>query len=137
MNNGSFFKKPYNIINLIFAGIILAILVYSGIFSSENGNHPVKCIYEEILGRPCPTCGLSNSFSEIVRGNFEKARLYNENGIPVFLFFLLQFILRIITSLIYQKKIIPVKVLVFTDVSISVILFLTTFKNLLAFLDFF
>jgi len=126
-------KKPYHVINLTFAGIILAIFIYSGIFSADKNNHPIKCIHETITGKPCPACGLSNSFSEIIRGNFKKARLYNENGIPVFLFFLFQLILRFSTSFIYSKKILPIKLLVSIDVIITSGLFLITFKNLLLF----
>ncbi len=125
--------KPYNRINLIFAGIIILIFVYSGIFSPEKSNHPVPCIHERLTGHPCPTCGISHSFSAIIRGNFKEAREWNRNGIPVFLFFLIQLVMRIAITIVNQKAFVPVKTLLYVDVSISLLLFISCFRRLLLF----
>ena len=129
--------KPYNKINLIFAGIIVMIFVYSGIFSAEKSNHPVQCVHERLTGEPCPTCGLSNSFSEIIRLNFENAREWNQNGIPIFLFFLIQFLLRIGITIIYQNEIFSIKKILYFDISFSIVLFIVCFRRLLAFWTFY
>ncbi|MFN2378855.1 MAG: DUF2752 domain-containing protein [Bacteroidales bacterium] len=85
----------YFIINIVLAAVIAAIFIYSAIFSPETNNYPVKCVHEIATGKPCPSCGLSHSFSYIVRGDLKSAALWNSNGIAVFLFFLLQLVMRI------------------------------------------
>ncbi len=122
--------ETYLKINLIFAGIIIAIIIYSGIFSEKN-EHPVKCVHFEQTGIKCKTCGISRSFSEIVRFNFNKAKEFNPNGIPVFLFFFVQLVLRIIISFILLKTKIKQNNIMIADIIISVILFIVTFRNLL------
>ncbi len=121
---------PYKIINLIFAGIILLIMVYSGIFSAEN-EHPIDCVYQKTHNIPCATCGLSKSFSEIMRGDLEKANDYNENGMPLFLFFIIQLMMRVIGTIIFSKNLINPKILITIDALASIFLFLYCFRNLL------
>ena len=121
---------PYKVINLIFAGIILLIMVYSGIFSAEN-EHPIDCIYQKTHNVPCATCGLSNSFSEMLRGDFDKANDYNENGMPLFSFFIIQLMMRVIGTIVFSKNLINPKILIITDALTSVFLFLYCFRNLL------
>ena len=45
-------SEPYHIINLSFAGIILLIFIYSGIFSAEKNNYPIKSACEILTGQP-------------------------------------------------------------------------------------
>ncbi len=125
--------NPYNKINLIFAGIIILMILYSGIFSPEKSNYPVPCVHEKLTGQPCPTCGISHSFSEIIRGDFEKAREWNRNGIPIFMFFFIQLIMRIGITVINQKTRVPIKTLLYVDVSVSLLLFIYCFRRLLLF----
>jgi hypothetical protein len=87
--------EPYHIINLIFAGVIVLILAYSGIFSPEKDNYPVVCIHERLTGQPCFSCGLSHSFSLIVRGRIHEAYEWNQYGMRVFLFFISQLLFRL------------------------------------------
>ena len=124
------YKEPYILINLIFAGIIILIFIYSGIFSESN-EHPIKCVHFEETGISCETCGLSRSFSEIVRFDLESAKDFNRNGIPLFLFFLTQFFMRIIFSLVYFKKWGNQKLIIIADTIFSIILFLIAFQNLI------
>jgi hypothetical protein len=128
---GFIHKEPYHIINLCFAGIIIMIFIYSGIFSAEKENHPIKSACKTITGEPCKTTGLSRSFSEIVRFKFKSAKSYNEFGIKIFLFFLIQLVLRLITSLLLYYKIIKQKRLVFFDSIISIGLYLYCFWGLI------
>jgi hypothetical protein len=85
----------YFIINIVLAAVIAAIFIYSSIFSPETNNYPVKCVHEIATGKPCPSCGLSHSFSYIMRGDLKSASEWNSNSIAVFLFFLLQLVMRI------------------------------------------
>ena len=100
----SFINEPYHIINLSFAGIIIMIFIYSGIFSAEKNNYPIKSACEVMTGQPCSSSGLSRSFSEIVRFNFASAKSYNPYGLKVFSFFLIQFFMRLIISLFILKS---------------------------------
>ncbi len=128
---------PYIILNLSFSGVILLIFLYAGFFSAQKDNYPVSSIYEDILHKKSPTSGLSHSFSEIIRGNFSSAKDWNKYGIPIFMFFLIQLLLRIVScSLIISGKI-QVRKLVWADSLISFFLFLICFQNLLIFWKFF
>src|SRR5512133_849636 len=95
--------EPYLIINIVLAGIILMVLVYSGIFSPSGNNYPVSCIHEQLTGQQCASCGLSHSFSLIIRGRITDAVMWNPYGLRVFIFFASQLILRIALSAWYLK----------------------------------
>jgi hypothetical protein len=95
--------EPYLIINIVFTGVILLIIAYSGFFSPEKDNYPVACIHEKLTGQPCFSCGLSHSFSLIVRGRIEEAYQWNQFGMQVFLFFVTQLMLRVVFSAFYVK----------------------------------
>jgi len=91
-------SRSYLIINLIFGGIVVAILIYSAVFSPDLNNYPVQCVHEIISGQPCPSCGLSHSFSYIIRGDFVEATEWNRYGTRVFIFFILQLVMRVSIS---------------------------------------
>lgn len=120
-------NEPYLIINIVFAGVILLIMAYSGIFSPEKNNYPVVCIHEKITGQPCVSCGLSHSFSLIIRGRIDEAYQWNRYGMRVFLFFAGQFFLRVIFSFFYLKYQSTRKQLILFDIGGSSILFIVTF----------
>jgi hypothetical protein len=122
-----FIKEPYHILNICFAGIIILIFIYSGIFSVEKNNHPIKSACATVEGHPCKSEGLSRSFSEIVRFRFESAKSYNKYGIQIFLFFLIQLFLRFTASFILYKKTIKQNVLIVFDSLISVSLYIYCF----------
>ncbi len=122
-----FRNEPYLIINLIFAGVILLIIAYSGIFSPEKDNYPVTCIHELLTGQPCFSCGLSHSFSLIVRGRIAEASQWNIYGMRVFLFFFSQLFLRVAFSLFYIKYTDTRKQLILIDCIGSGLIFLIAF----------
>ena len=122
-----FCKEPYLIINIVFAGIILLIMLYSGIFSPEKNDYPVTCIHEKITGQPCVSCGLSHSFSLIIRGRWQEAYSWNVYGMRVFLFFTAQFLMRILFSLLYIRYTGLQKQLIIFDIAGSVIIFMISF----------
>jgi len=129
-------REPYLKINLILAGVIMLVFAYSGIFSPDTNNYPVVCIHEKLTGEPCFSCGLSHSFSLILRGRVTEACEWNRYGLQVFFFFFFQLMLRIAFSFFFikypenRKRIIPI------DIVGSILLFLVAFypfmKNLIA-----
>ena len=126
-NTVRFGNEPYLIINTIFAGVIVLILAYSGIFSPEKDNFPVTCIHEQLTGEPCVSCGLSHSFSLIVRGRFEEAYTWNHFAFRIFLFFAAELILRAAFSVFYIKYPETRRQLIIVDCVGSGILFLLAF----------
>ena len=132
-----FIFHPYIILNLSLSGVILLIFSYSIIFSAQKDNYPVPSVYEKILHKKSPTSGLSHSFSEIIQGNFASANDWNKNGIPIFTFFLIQFLLRIVSSSLIISGKIQVRKLVWADSLLAFFLFLLCFQNLLLFWKFF
>lgn len=124
-----FVKKPYVIVNIVLAGVIVMIMIYSAIFSPDEDEYPVVCIHEKITGEPCVSCGLSHSFSLILRGRLNEAYSWNVYGMRVFLFFSLQLIMRVFFSFCYMKFIDTRKQLIMMDIIGSVLLFLISFRQ--------
>jgi hypothetical protein len=120
-------RDPYISINLILAVVIIMIFIYSGIFSPEENNYPVACVHETLTGEPCISCGLSHSFSLIIRGRIDEAYQWNLYGIRVFLFFALQLILRIYFSVLHAVNPSTGKQLIIMDSIVSGIMFLVAF----------
>lgn len=87
--------ESYHIINIIFASVIVMVLAYSVFFSPEKNNYPVVCLHEKLTGEPCFSCGLSHSFSLILRGRISEAFEWNQYGMRVFLFFISQLFFRL------------------------------------------
>jgi len=71
--------------------------------------------------------------SEIIRGNFKEAKEWNRNGIPLFLFFFIQLIMRLGITILNQKTIVSKKIVLFADVAISLLLFIVCFRSLILF----
>ena len=124
---------PYQPVNISIAAIILGILLYSALFTPGENTHPVRCVYIEYAGTSCPTCGLSEGFSQMVRGNLAGARESNVNTIPLFSFFLLQLFMRAFASFALYRNMIPKKLIAAGDSSLSLVLFLLCFRNLIFF----
>jgi hypothetical protein len=120
-------NEPYLVINMILAGVILLIFAYSGFFSPEKNNYPVVCIHEKLTGLPCVSCGLSHSFSLIVRGRVEEAYHWNRFGMRIFLFFAAQLALRVVFSIFYMKYPDTRKQLIIVDCIGSGIIFFIAF----------
>lgn len=120
-------NRPYYIVNLSLAGIIMMVFIYSGLFSAKEDNHPVPSFYEKITGEPAPSSGLSRAFSEIVRGNLDAARGYNKDSLLIFSFFLIQIMQRLFVTLLLYKQIPRIQYLFSADLAISILLFLFCF----------
>ncbi len=120
-------KEPYLIINIILAGVILLVIAYSGIFSPYKNNYPVVCLHQKITGLPCFSCGLSHSFSLIVRGKISEAYNWNIYGMRVFLFFILQLIMRVFFSIKFLKNELIRPWLIRYDIAGSILMFSIAF----------
>ena len=120
-------SEPYLKINFVFAGVILIVIAYSGIFSPDKNNYPVVCIHEKVTGFPCFSCGLSHSFSLIVRGRISEAFQWNIYGMRVFLFFVLQLVMRIFFSVSFLKNGNSRNWLIRYDIAGTIILFAIAF----------
>jgi len=119
LSKGAVFS--YKIINYIFAGIIVIVFAYSGIFSPRENNYPVSCVHEQLTGLSCPSCGMSHSFSYLIRGDIKKAAEWNIYGPRVFLFFLFQLVLRISNIVALTRKPGMIRIISLSDISLSVL----------------
>jgi hypothetical protein len=134
-NNLSLIKEePYIAVNLLLALIIAGVLVYSLVFSPDKGDYPVACVHELLTGEPCVSCGLSHSFSLILRGRFEEAFDWNPHGIRLFLFFSGQLPMRILFSFLYFFLADKRRSLVITDIALSLFFALYSFWPFLVYI---
>ena len=119
--------RPYLILNLILAGVILLIMGYSLFYSPEEDVYPVPCIHEKLTGEPCPSCGLSHAFSLIVRGRVDEALEWNSQSLRVFIFFALQLVMRsgLAVTAMWVKR--NLRVVAVTDAVISGVMTLAAF----------
>ncbi len=118
---------PYILTNTILAGVVILVLAYSGLFSPRKDNYPVVCVHELVTGLPCVSCGLSHSFSLIVRGRLKEANEWNIYGLRIFLFFSLQLILRIAFSFLSARYPDTRRQLITYDIAGSSVLFIISF----------
>jgi len=122
-------KRVYHIINIAFGSVILGIILYSMLFRGTN--HPIPALLTQITGIIPPSKGLSASFSELVRGNFEAAALLNPFGLRIFTFFILQLFTRVLTSLAIEGEWIKYSRIVIIDSLYSFALFGICFAPLI------
>lgn len=121
--------SSYQLVNYIIAGIIVMIIAYSGIFSPVRNNYPVRCVHEQLTGMSCPSCGISHSFSYMIRGDIKQALEWNSYGPRVFLFFLFQLVLRMSNIFFLKRRPGDIRWLVFTDIILSVLSFGLAFSQ--------
>jgi hypothetical protein len=124
-------KRIYHIINVAFGSVILCIIFYSILF--RGNNHPIPALLTQITGLIPPSKGLSASFSELVRGNFESAALLNPNGLRIFSFFVIQFFTRALVSIAIESDWIRFSRIVISDSIYSIILFGFCFAPLIGY----
>jgi len=124
-------NHPYLIINLVFILFIGSLFIYFLVFSAEKDNYPVQCIYKQITGQSCETCGLSHSLSSLLHGDLQSAINYNRNGILIFTFFMLQLIMRIASIYFIIRFPLKEHLILFFDLFILFISFVYCFKHLI------
>ena len=119
--------KPYFILNLILAGVILLIMGYSLFYSPDENRYPVPCVHEKLTGEPCPSCGLSHAFSLIVRGRLGEAQEWNSYSMRVFVFFAMQLLMRITLAMVTLKGDIDLRRIAVTDAAVSSVMTMAAF----------
>ena len=90
-------KAHLDLIALSLGGLYLIFLTFVPI--SWQG---IPCLFLMFTGLPCPGCGMTRAFQQILRWNWVDAFNYNLLAIPVFLGFLAFFL---ITVLCYITKV--------------------------------
>ncbi|MCW3075738.1 MAG: hypothetical protein JWO32_347 [Bacteroidetes bacterium] len=125
------FKAPAHvIISWTFLILIGIALCYSCFFYPNN--HPISCVIKSYTGKDCVTCGFSRAFSCYTHLQIKEGKSLNPLSWPVFLFFIFQFILRIVIILRYLITKLPLNNrLILTDVLISISGFLLAFLPIL------
>ncbi len=152
--------SSYQLINILVGLIIVSGFAWLLILPGVNDDYTVECAHVKFTGQECGTCGLTRSFSEMISGDIYSASDYNRNGPLLFVFFVSQFFMRVLagysvfringwsngnykvnrqtgSSYSYQK--IPddvpgrIRLVAVADATISIILFLACFRNLLFF----
>ena len=121
------FKAPsYVIISLVFFILIGVGFAYSYFFYPND--HPIECAIKAYTGHNCPTCGFSRAFSNYTHLQFTEGKNYNTLSWNVFLFFLVQFLIRgfVIVYFYITHKLFNA-LLIKSDIVISISFFLLAF----------
>ncbi len=124
-------KAPaYVTISWVFLILIGIVFSYSYFFYPNA--HPIDCIIKQHTGKNCSTCGFSRAFSFYSHFQFTEGKNINPLSWSVFLFFLFQFLLRLIIVLHFSitKKLLKPKYLK-ADLLISILGFLLAFLPVL------
>jgi heme/copper-type cytochrome/quinol oxidase subunit 4 len=121
--------RGYQTVNILFAVLILIVFLYSLLYP-PSGGHPVPSVYTLLSGDPSPTAGLSRSFSALIRGEWTLARELSPYGILLFLFLLIQLVMRVTAFLILKKRSFPQRMILKMDIILSVSLFLLCYGRL-------
>ncbi|HRH11070.1 MAG TPA: DUF2752 domain-containing protein [Bacteroidia bacterium] len=124
-------KTPsYLFISWVFFILIGMVFGYSYLFYPNK--HPIDCVIKERTGKDCPSCGFSRSFSHYTHFEWKEGIASNPLSLPVFIYFLLQFLFRFILILNYRIRIFEIhSKFIKTDILISISGFLFAFLPLL------
>ncbi len=82
----------YRIINIILAGVLGLIFLYSGFFVATD--YALGCYYKSEFGINCVSCGFSRDFANFTHLNFNDS--LNQYSLGLFSFFIFQLLLRFI-----------------------------------------
>ena len=123
----------YRIINIIFTGVIGLVFIYSCLFLPEGGKHLIPSFYTDMTGNTSPSLGLSRAFSALVRADVVLANQFNPYAARIFAFFCFQFLFRLISIKLDSFPVINKKTWIWTDILLSISLFLIVFYPLIMF----
>ena len=65
-----------------------------------------RCTYEQLTGTICPSCGLTRSVATLYKGNLQLSLSYNNAGIFLVIYSLIQTLLRLV-PIMYKKEWLP------------------------------
>jgi hypothetical protein len=118
--------NSYKKINIIFALLIMFIFFYCYLSSFISIGLHSSC--EGLPLAYCKSRGLTRAFSQIMRFNFHEAICFNPYSVKIFLFFLIQLIVRLLINAIIRLD--NFKFVRNSDLFFSLIFFLFSFYNL-------
>lgn len=123
-------RSTYLLFNKIIAATLAAIIIYFGIYPLF-GDYAIKCQVLQATGHPCIGCGLTRGIHEGILFHFDRAKQWNESSLLLLSFFVTSILLRIITSILIVKTSPErhLNIILFTDLTISLILFLFCFRH--------
>lgn len=137
MRNGitfhRFLSRPYFLTNGVLFLLLGFIFLYSALFSPTSDRYLFPSVYNRYMVQPSPTSGLSHSFSAMIRCDFQDARNWNPYGPRLFLFFLAEFLLRIVILIIMLRYPSSERYLIIADITLSTSGFLVAYGPLLLF----
>ncbi len=130
--------SPYQMVNITTGLLIISVFAYAALYNSPADGYPIECAHLAVSGHECSTCGLSRSFSEMVRGNYHSANAYNRNGPLLFGFFASQLFIRSSLGIILyrarnRQPRVSAQFLARADAAVSLLLFVVCFRYLLVF----
>lgn len=121
----SFLDNPYLTVNGLFLVFIIAVMLYSRWLYDIPEEMRIKSNCQSKVFEDCKSYGLSRGFHHITHFRYDKALELNPYAIRIFLFFLVQFFLRIIISIFLFWK--PGKYIVYGDAVLSGLHFMYAF----------
>ena len=101
-------------------------MIYSAVFSAAKNHYPIPSALEILKEGKDISSGLSHSFSELIRGRIDSAKEFNEHGPRIFLFFLLQLLMRPVFSFFYMQYNQAV-IWICLDAGMSIVFFIIAF----------
>ncbi len=118
-----------NIYRSINLGVIVLIgIVFCYSYFYYPNNHPFNCVIKKYTGKECSSCGMSRAFSNFTHFNFANGKQNNKHAFAVFVFFLIQFCMRLLVLVIKKLN---SKSFLYFDVIFTGIGFLIAFTPML------
>ena len=87
----------------LYFGIVTSGLVWLLVNLLAKGSVPTVCLFNNITGIPCPTCGTTDSITYLINGNIISAFNINPLGIPLSLFIIFLTV-KVIVDRIIKKR---------------------------------
>lgn len=85
----------------------ICILIVLSLFLLMIELLPVTCIFKQVTGISCPSCGMTRAFYSILKLDFLGAFQYNILSIPLFVFIISSFIILMYEIFTNQFQYIP------------------------------
>jgi hypothetical protein len=123
-------QSSYLLFNKVIAATLAAIIIYFGIYPIF-GDYALNCQVLQATGHPCIGCGLTRGIHEALMFHFDRARQWNESSLLILSFLTITILLRIVTSILILNTTLRkhIRIILFTDVTISIFLFLYYFRH--------
>lgn len=106
----------------------MCVFIYSGFFAYTNRQPVIPSFHTLTTGEVTISTGLSRSFCAIMELDFKKARSLNFYGPQLFIFFLIQLLLRFFFNAVIRKDYYNLEQVYLIDIVISTGMFLLFFE---------